>query len=193
MGMLDDDDNVSLPTEGLESSNVGSRLRTMLRSEYIAKLPPDSVYSRAISPHCRDYKILYSAKPKTILICQSPFNPDARAAALELEEFITSALNVNVVMDEMPLAQETNFKVYAGQLARERVEGPSYSSVDLVISIGGDGTILNVCRLFSRSVPPVIGLSMGSLGYMAKFKMDDVKNILQKIDTKGFNISLRAR
>lgn len=44
------------------------------------------------------------------------------------------------------------------------------SKIDLVIAIGGDGTVLNVASLFSASaVPPVLGISMGSLGFLMPF------------------------
>lgn len=45
--------------------------------------------------------------------------------------------------------------------------------VDLVITLGGDGTILHVSSLYSRAgeVPPVVSFSMGSLGFLLPFRM----------------------
>ena len=43
-------------------------------------------------------------------------------------------------------------------------------TVDLVVTLGGDGTVLHVASLFARgSVPPVLGISMGSLGFLMPF------------------------
>lgn len=44
--------------------------------------------------------------------------------------------------------------------------------VDLVITLGGDGTILHVSSLYSRAgkVPPVVSFSMGSLGFLLPFR-----------------------
>lgn len=40
-------------------------------------------------------------------------------------------------------------------------------TVDFVIALGGDGTLLRVSSLFDAgAVPPVLGVSMGSLGFL---------------------------
>lgn len=40
-------------------------------------------------------------------------------------------------------------------------------TVDFVIALGGDGTLLRVSSLFDvGAVPPVLGVSMGSLGFL---------------------------
>lgn len=44
---------------------------------------------------------------------------------------------------------------------------------DLVITLGGDGTILHAVNLYSMaSVPPVLSYSMGTLGFLLPFKVD---------------------
>lgn len=54
--------------------------------------------------------------------------------------------------------------------ATAAVLSQSSSKIDLVIAVGGDGTVLNVASLFSASaVPPVLGVSMGSLGFLMPF------------------------
>jgi len=41
--------------------------------------------------------------------------------------------------------------------------------IDLVICLGGDGTVLHVSQLFQNKVPPVLSFSMGSLGFLSPF------------------------
>jgi len=38
--------------------------------------------------------------------------------------------------------------------------------VDVVVCLGGDGTLLWASSLFPRAMPPVISFSMGSLGFL---------------------------
>ena len=46
----------------------------------------------------------------------------------------------------------------------------SESSVDLIITLGGDGTILHASSLFRIGpVPPVLSFSMGTLGFLLPF------------------------
>jgi NAD kinase len=44
------------------------------------------------------------------------------------------------------------------------------SPIDLVITLGGDGTILHASSLFRTGmVPPVLSFSMGTLGFLLPF------------------------
>ena len=49
--------------------------------------------------------------------------------------------------------------------------GPSSEQIDLVVTLGGDGTILHASSLFSvGAVPPVLSFSMGTLGFLLPFR-----------------------
>ncbi|PFH32918.1 NAD(+)/NADH kinase domain-containing protein [Besnoitia besnoiti] len=66
--------------------------------------------------------------------------------------------------------------------------------VDLVVALGGDGTMLWVSRLFEESVPPVLGVSMGSLGYLTRFSLDEARDQLAEMAArKKFSVNLRCR
>ncbi|RPD53333.1 ATP-NAD kinase [Lentinus tigrinus ALCF2SS1-7] len=52
--------------------------------------------------------------------------------------------------------------------------GPNAEPIDLVITLGGDGTILHASSLFKvGAVPPVLSFSMGTLGFLLPFHIDD--------------------
>lgn len=40
---------------------------------------------------------------------------------------------------------------------------------DLIISLGGDGTLIGVCRNISKNSPPIFGINMGNLGFITEF------------------------
>ena len=49
--------------------------------------------------------------------------------------------------------------------------GPNAEKIDLVVTLGGDGTILHASSLFSAgAVPPVLSFSMGTLGFLLPFR-----------------------
>ncbi|RKO96956.1 ATP-NAD kinase, partial [Caulochytrium protostelioides] len=52
---------------------------------------------------------------------------------------------------------------------------------DLVIALGGDGTLLRVSRLFPRDVPPVVGVSMGTLGFLMPIHQNEVVPLLRRV------------
>ena len=51
---------------------------------------------------------------------------------------------------------------------------------DIALSIGGDGTLLGVCR-YSHHAVPVCGINIGTLGFMADIELDELEKKLQKI------------
>ncbi|QUC18842.1 uncharacterized protein UV8b_03083 [Ustilaginoidea virens] len=64
---------------------------------------------------------------------------------------------------------------------------------DLVITLGGDGTVLYASWLFQRIVPPVLSFALGSLGFLTKFDYEDYERILGSTFAKGVTVSLRLR
>ena len=51
------------------------------------------------------------------------------------------------------------------------VTGEGAHKIDLVITLGGDGTILHASSLFKiGAVPPVLSFSMGTLGFLLPFR-----------------------
>lgn len=49
--------------------------------------------------------------------------------------------------------------------------GAKAEKIDLVVTLGGDGTILHASSLFSTgAVPPVLSFSMGTLGFLLPFR-----------------------
>ncbi|OBZ69503.1 NADH kinase pos5, mitochondrial [Grifola frondosa] len=52
--------------------------------------------------------------------------------------------------------------------------GPDAEKIDLVVTLGGDGTILHASSLFKvGAVPPVLSFSMGTLGFLLPFHIHD--------------------
>ncbi len=63
--------------------------------------------------------------------------------------------------------------------------------VDMALSIGGDGTLLGVCRRFGGQSVPVCGSNLGTLGFMADIEPDELEGRLGKILTGDYRIERR--
>ena len=62
------------------------------------------------------------------------------------------------------------------------------SSIDIMVSIGGDGTFLR-CIEFVRELDiPVMGINTGNLGFLATSKKEDINDSISKIFHKDFNV-----
>jgi NAD+ kinase len=65
---------------------------------------------------------------------------------------------------------------------------------DLVITLGGDGTVLYTSWLFQRIVPAVLSFSLGSLGFLTNFEFTNYKPTLDAImGESGMRVNLRMR
>lgn len=55
------------------------------------------------------------------------------------------------------------------------------SQVDLVISLGGDGTILSIGAKAAESGIPVLGINLGGLGFLAETTKEEMFQTLEKV------------
>ena len=63
---------------------------------------------------------------------------------------------------------------------------------DLIISLGGDGTMLISAKEAIRGNIPVLAINMGSLGYLAEIKPQDAVKILQDYENGNYKIEERS-
>jgi len=62
---------------------------------------------------------------------------------------------------------------------------------DLVVSLGGDGTMLRAMRLADRQRFPVLGVNVGKLGFLAEVDVPDLPDALTAIDNHAFTTEPR--
>jgi NAD+ kinase len=65
------------------------------------------------------------------------------------------------------------------------------SQSDLLVSLGGDGTMLRAMRLADRQRAPVLGVNLGKLGFLAEVDVPDLPDALSAIDAKKFTVEPR--
>lgn len=66
------------------------------------------------------------------------------------------------------------------------------TNVDFLISMGGDGTLLDtVCYVRDKNIP-IIGINFGRLGFLASFGKDDVIALVHALINRTFQIEQRS-
>lgn len=66
------------------------------------------------------------------------------------------------------------------------------SSYDVLISIGGDGTMLRAVTLVRDSGVPILGINAGRLGFLATVQKENIAAFMQLVIDKKYKISKRA-
>ncbi|KAF2666976.1 ATP-NAD kinase [Microthyrium microscopicum] len=130
----------------------------------------------------------------------------------------TTVVQLSRTLAEWLLAKNRHYRVYVEDTLEDNSEfdaksllaiDPSYERrlkywdtqlcakapqiFDVVIALGGDGTVLYASWLFQRIVPPVLSFAMGSLGFLTKFDFANHQDILTETFDQGFNVNLRVR
>ena len=62
---------------------------------------------------------------------------------------------------------------------------------DMLISLGGDGTMLRALRLADRPGTPVLGVNLGKLGFLAEIDVDQVGEALVLLDAGDYAVEPR--
>jgi NAD+ kinase len=67
------------------------------------------------------------------------------------------------------------------------------ASVDLIVVLGGDGTMIGTSRMMGDYDVPVLGINYGTLGYLAEFRVEEMFQALESILAGDYRIDTRVR
>jgi NAD+ kinase len=73
---------------------------------------------------------------------------------------------------------------------QKREDLPNHS--DLLIVLGGDGTLLSAARLAADRQVPILAVNLGGLGFLTTVSQDDLYNILEEIFSGQYRVSDRV-
>jgi NAD+ kinase len=62
---------------------------------------------------------------------------------------------------------------------------------DLLVSLGGDGTMLRTMRLSVGRATPVLGVNLGKLGFLAEIDVDELPAALSAIEANAYRVEPR--
>lgn len=65
------------------------------------------------------------------------------------------------------------------------------TKTDLIISLGGDGTLLNIAPLVERPEVPILGVNMGGLGFITEVAVDEFEAVLSKTLDGDYQVEKR--
>ena len=75
----------------------------------------------------------------------------------------------------------------------EAVETERFQTeADLIVVLGGDGTMISTARLTADREVLVLGINYGSLGYLTEFRIEEMFDALEKILAGNYEIDCRV-
>jgi NAD+ kinase len=79
----------------------------------------------------------------------------------------------------------------AARLPKEVVpvsDGQLVEQADALISLGGDGTMLGALRLVARRPIPILGVNLGSRGFLVEIEPDELDAALDRLGTGDYTV-----
>lgn len=64
--------------------------------------------------------------------------------------------------------------------------------LDIVISLGGDGTFLRTAAWVSRQNIPILGINTGRLGFLADINTNEIADVMDEIEQQNFKLEERS-
>ena len=126
---------------------------------------------------------------KRIGIVLKPHQPDALKTLCELTEWL-SQRGIQLVggpeIERERVEHETGCSVT--EVEKERLA----ESVDLILVLGGDGTMIATARLMGDQEVPVLGVNYGGLGYLAEFRIEELYSGLESILSGNYRLDKRV-
>jgi len=118
---------------------------------------------------------------KNIAIFAKVHDPRCQDVALQLIEWLKGRGLIPLV--EAHLARHIDF--------REAVISDIPDNTDLVVVLGGDGTLISVARLIGEREVPILGVNLGSLGFLTEITLDELCDSVDKYLRGEYRISER--
>ena len=103
--------------------------------------------------------------------------------------------------DAMTIAADEGIEVILEESVAEHFEldHPSMSGdemaahVDLVASFGGDGTFLRASRVVGDSGTPLLGINLGSLGFLAEVRVEEIDDAIRSLRSGDYVLEKRHK
>lgn len=80
---------------------------------------------------------------------------------------------------------------FASEIPAPTVEETPLDSIDIVLSFGGDGTMLRVFHDYPEMTAPILGINLGHLGFLADIPVSEAYSALEDIIQGAYTIEER--
>ncbi|GHH57249.1 NAD+ kinase [Streptomyces candidus] len=132
-------------------------------------------------------RVLDPAAERTVFLLAHTGRPAAiRSAELVVEGLIKSGLGVRLLESEavdLPLPSSVETVVEA---TPDVLDG-----CELLIVLGGDGTLLRGADIARASGVPMLGVNLGRVGFLAEAERDDLDKVVRRVVSRSYEVEER--
>ncbi|KAK2149135.1 hypothetical protein LSH36_465g01011 [Paralvinella palmiformis] len=145
-------------------------------------------------------RLTWYKSPLTVLILKKIHDEMVITPFVELVSWLIKERQMVVfveskVVDDPLLKKHQEYMKVSNRLCTfKEGEDDLTDKIDLIITLGGDGTLLYASTLFQASVPPVMAFHLGSLGFLSPFEFkSDFRDKVNQVLEGNVPLILRTR
>lgn len=133
---------------------------------------------------------------RRVLVVTHTGRPDALAAASEVCDQLLTA-GIIPVMTDRELAESLSFAATqvvpntAVASVQELGKDCQASELELVMVLGGDGTILKAAEIVRESQTPLMGINLGHVGFLAESERDGLSDAVHRVVERDYLVKER--
>jgi NAD+ kinase len=114
--------------------------------------------------------------------------PETVTIAGDLAEWLrTKKVEVYIEEEMGRLLSQTPSQHYWKSIKREEIP----TDIEMIVVLGGDGTLLSVARQVWNKNIPILGVNLGGLGFLTEITLDELYPVLEKVLRNDFEINER--
>ena len=116
-----------------------------------------------------------ASRARTVLLVTHTGRPEAvEVATAVVKRLMAHDIEVRLLSDEAPELPHVGAQVCDPT-------GDAAQDCELVLVIGGDGTILRAAEFSRRTATPLLGINLGHVGFLAEAEWDDLDSTVEAI------------
>ncbi|TXG73273.1 hypothetical protein EZV62_001852 [Acer yangbiense] len=144
----------------------------------------------------KQISLKWESNPQTVLILTKPNSTSVQILCAEMVRWLREQRKLNIYVEprvKVELLTESSYFNFVQTWKDDKEMLLLHTKVDLVVTLGGDGTVLWSASMFKGPVPPIVPFSLGSLGFMTPFHSEHYRDCLDSVLRGPISITLRNR
>src|SRR5690606_6737052 len=127
-----------------------------------------------------------TGEKRTVFLLAHTGRPAAvRSAELVVQGLLRSKIGVRVLDEEaadLPLP---------GTVETVAATPDAAEGCELLVVLGGDGTLLRGAEFAHASGVPMLGVNLGRIGFLAEAERDDLEQVVERVVTRSYEVEER--